>query len=335
MSGSGAILAWLRRPWSDRRAELTLGAAALLVCLAVGAMVVLVAVRAWPTFTHNGLAWLGAGGNLDRQIEAMVLTSNHPPASAYHVRAWPLLYGTALTTGVALLLALPFALLSSIFIVEFAPKPVRKAISPMVRLLASVPSVIYGLIGILVLVPFVGNHLVTIGEKRSLVGTVELTGASVGVAALILAVMITPIMIALISDALAGVPSAWREGAMALGVHRLRATLAVSLKAIRPAIVAAAALACARALGEAVMISMVSGSISFAPNLAHGPLTFLAEPVRTFASSIVDNHEGFGGAPALDSTLYAFALLLLFSAIVLSIGAYLVKLPLRRHYAVS
>jgi phosphate transport system permease protein len=325
------LLARLRNPWSDRRADHALGAAALLVCLVVVAMVVLVAVRAWPTLAHNGLSWLGAGGNVDRQIEAMVSTSNHPPASAYHLRAWPLLYGTVLTTGLALALALPFSLLSSIFIVEFAPAAVRRVLSPVVRLLASVPSVIYGLIGILVLVPFVGNHLVTIPEKRSLIGTVELTGASVGVAALILAVMIAPIMIALISDALAAVPSSWREGALALGVHRLRATLAVSLRAIRPAIVAATALACARALGEAVMISMVSGSISFAPSLSHGPLTFLAEPVRTFASSIVDNHEGFGGAPALDSTLYSFALLLLFSAIALSIGAYLIKLPLRRY----
>jgi phosphate transport system permease protein len=321
----------LRRPWSDRRAELALGAAALLTCLAVGAMVVLVAVRAWPTFSHNGLSWLGGGGSVDRQIEAMVATSNHPPPRAFHLRAWPLLYGTLLTTVLALALALPFALLSSIFIVELAPHTLRRLILPVVRLLASVPSVIYGLIGILVLVPFVGNRLITIPEKRSLVGTVELTGASLGVAALILAVMIAPIMIALIGDALGSVPNAWREGAMALGAHRLRATLAVSLRAIRPAIVAAAALACARALGEAVMISMVSGSISFAPNLSHGPLTFLAEPVRTFASSIVDNHEGFGGAPALDAALYSFALLLLFSAVALSIGAYLVKLPLRRY----
>jgi len=325
------IGAALRRPWSDSRAELALGAAAVSVCLAVGAMVVLVAVRAWPTFAHNGLAWLGSGGQVDRQIETMVSTSNHPPAAAYRLRAWPLLYGTLLTTGLALALALPFSLLSAVFIVELAPRPVRRAISPLVRLLASVPSVIYGLLGILVLVPFVGNHLVTIPEKRSLVGTVELTGASVGVAALILAVMIAPIMMALIADALAAVPGTWREGALALGVHRLRATFAVSLRAIRPAIVAAAALACARALGEAVMISMVSGSISFAPNLDHGPLTFLGEPVKTFASAIVDNHEGFGGAPALDATLYSFALLLLFSAIALSVGAYLVKLPLRRH----
>lgn len=325
------MLARVRTPWSDRRAELTLGAASLLVCASVIAMVVFVAIHAWPTFAHNGLSWIGPGGNVDRQIEGMVSTSIHPPASAYHVRAWPLVYGTLLTTALALAVALPVALLSSIFIVEFAPAGLRRVMVPVVRLLASVPSVIYGLIGILVLVPLVGNHLITIPEKTALQSTVELTGASVGVAAVILAVMITPIMVALISEALVTVPASWREGALALGVHRLRATLAVSLKAIRPAIVAAAALASARALGEAVMISMVSGSQSFAPSLAHGPLTFLAEPVRTLASSIVDNHEGFGGAPALNSTLYAFALLLLFSAIALSVGAYLVKLPLRRY----
>ena len=324
-------LARVRQPWSDRRAELTLGAASLLVCASVVAMVVFVAVHAWPTFAHNGLSWIGSGGNLDRQIEGMVSTSIHPPASAYHVRAWPLIYGTLLTTGLALAIALPVALLSSIFIVEFAPTAVRRVMVPVVRLLASVPSVIYGLIGIFVLVPFVGNHLITIPEKTALQSTVELTGASLGVASLILAVMITPIMVALISEALAAVPPAWREGAMALGVHRLRATLAVSMKAIRPAIVAAAALASARALGEAVMISMVSGYESFAPSLRNGPFTFLAEPLRTLASSIVDNHEGFGGSPALNSTLYAFALLLLFSAIALSVGAYLVKLPLRKY----
>jgi phosphate transport system permease protein len=324
-------LARLRQPWSDRRAELALGAAALVVCASVVAMVAFVAIRAWPTFTHNGIGWLGPGGNVDRQIEGMVSSSAHPPASAYHVNAWPLVYGTLLTSAIALALALPISLLSSIFIVEFAPKTLRRVVVPVVRLLASVPSVLYGLIGILVLVPFVGNHLITIPEKRALQSTVELTGAGLGVVSLILAVMITPIMVALISEALAGVPASWREGAMALGAHRLRATLAVSLKAIRPAIVAATALAAARALGEAVMVSMVSGSISFAPNLDHGALTFFGEPLRTLASSIVDNHEGFGGAPALNATLYAFALLLLFSAIALSLGAYLVKLPLRRY----
>jgi phosphate transport system permease protein len=330
-AGQIALAQRLRSPWSDRRAERVLGSAALLTFACVAAMVAFVAIRAWPTFAHNGLAWLGSGGDVDRQMQAMVGTSVHPSASAFHVRAWPVIYGTLLTTTLALAIGLPVALLSSIFIVELAPTALRRLTVPVVRLLAAVPSVIYGLIGVLVLVPFVGNHLIGASQKTAAQSSVQLTGAGLGVAAVILTVMIVPIMVALISDALANVPDAWREGALALGVHRMRATLAVSVKAIRPAIVAAAALACARALGEAVMISMVSGSRSYAPNLHFGLATFFVEPLRTLASAIVDNHEGLGGAPALNSTLYAFALLLLFSAVVLSLGAYLVKLPLRIH----
>lgn len=321
----------LAQPWSDRRAERVLGSASLLTCLGVIAMVAFVAARAWPTFAHEGLSWLGPGGDMDRQIQGMVGTSVHPPASAFHVRAWPVIYGTLLSTSFALLLGIPLALLCSIFIVELAPASLRRVTVPMIRLLAAVPSVVYGLIGVLVLVPFVGNHLVSASQKAAAQSTVQLTGAGLGVAAAILTVMIVPIMVALISDALATVPSSWREGALALGVHRMRATLAVSLKAIRPAIVAAAALACARALGEAVMISMVSGSRSYPPSLHYGLSTFFLEPMRTLASAIVDNHEGLGGAPALNSTLYAFALLLLVSAMALSLGSYLVKLPMRRH----
>jgi ABC-type phosphate transport system permease subunit len=324
------LLHGVRKPWPDHRAERTLGAVSLLICVGVIAMFVFVALRAWPTFAHNGLSWLGPGGNVDSQLQSMVGTGLHPAASAFHLRAWPLIYGTLLITGLAMLLAVPTALLSSIFIVEFAPAFLRRITIPVIRLLAAVPSVIYGLIGILVLVPYVGNHVISASDKTSHAGIVELTGASVGVAAVVLAVMITPIMVALISEALSAVPDAWREGAAALGVHRLRATMAVSLRAIRPAIVAAAALACARALGEAVMISMVSGSRSFAPNLGEGPIALL-EPARSLASAIVDNHEGLGGATALNSSLYAFAVLLLFSAVILSVAAYLIKLPLRKY----
>jgi phosphate transport system permease protein len=253
----------------------------------------------------------------------------HPPASAYHLRAWPLIWGTILTAGVAVVLGLAIAILSSIFIVELAPTRVRRIAIPVIRLLASVPSVVYGLIGILVLVPFVGNHLISPAEKTSVQDTVLLTGKSLGVAIVILTVMITPIMIALICEALVSVPNAWREGAIALGVNPVRAILAVTLRAARPAIVAAAVLATARALGEAIMISMVDGGRDFAPRLSDG-ITFLFEPLRTLASAIVDYHDGIG-APALKSSLYAFALLMLFSAFVLSVGGYLIKLPMRRY----
>jgi phosphate transport system permease protein len=293
------------------------------------AMVVFVAVHAWPTFQHNGISWLGPGGNLETQIANMQATSVNPPASAYHLNAWPLVWGTLLTTSVAVVFALVISVLSSIFIVELAPSRIRRIAIPVIRLLASVPSVIYGLIGVLVLVPFVGNHLITSAQKNSVQNVVELTGAGLSVTVVILTVMITPIMIALICEALVSVPNSWREGAIALGVNPVRAILAVTLRAARPAIVAAVVLATARALGEAIMISMVSGSRSFAPKPVDG-IVFLFEPLRTLASSIVDYHEGIG-APALSSTLYAFALLLLFSAFVLSVAGYLIKLPLRKY----
>jgi phosphate transport system permease protein len=324
------MLARLRKPWPDHRAERMLGAVSFLACLCVLFMIAFVAVRAWPTFEHNGLSWLGSGGSIKTQIENMLDAPSHPPASVYHFRAWPVIYGTLLITGLAVLLALPLAVLSAIFIVELAPVPLRRTLIRVVRLLASVPSVIWGLLGILVVVPFVYQHLITASERTSLQNTVELTGASLGVAVVLLTLMIAPIMIALICDALGAVPGAWREGAAALGVNRLRAIRAVTLRAVRPAIVAATVLATARALGEAIMISMVSGSNFFAPRPSDG-LVFFFEPLRSLASTIVDYREGLGGAPALNSTLYACALLLLFSVLVLSVAGYLVKLPLRKY----
>ncbi len=324
------MLERLRRPWPDHRAERTLGAVSLLVGIAIVAMIAFVATRAWPIFQHNGFGWLTGGGDLETEVEQMTHAAVHPAASVYRLRAWPLIYGTLLTTTIAVVLGIGIALLASVFIVELAPARVARLVIPVVRLLASVPSVIYGLIGILVLVPYVGNHLISDQERSSVLGEAQLTGASLLVTAVILTVMITPIMIALICEALSAVPSSWREGAVALGLNPLRAVRAVTLRAIRPAIVAAAVLATARALGEAVMIEMVSGGKSFAPNLRHGVATFLFEPLRTLASAVLDYHEGIS-SPPLKAAVYSFALLLLFSAFVLSVGGYLVKLPLRKY----
>src|ERR1700689_4251094 len=108
----------LRNPWPATRAEPPPAAVSLLVGVCVIAMIVFVFIRAWPIFEHNGLSWLGPGGSLKTQLENMQATSVHPPASAYHLRAWPIIYGTILTTGVAVVLGIVIAVLSSIFIVE-------------------------------------------------------------------------------------------------------------------------------------------------------------------------------------------------------------------------
>jgi ABC-type phosphate transport system permease subunit len=316
---------------SDARAEQMLGAFACIVLVVIVLMVVSVMAKAWPSFSHNGLAWFGSGGGktVDSQLTDIFNSPSRSADYVYTLRAWPLLYGTALITLSSLVIGLVFALLAAIFIVEFAPRPLKRILEPVVRLLAAVPSVIYGLIGVLVLVPFVGNHLISTERKESVIYVVQLSGNSVLVAVAILTVMITPIMVALIVVALRAVPTGWTEGSAALGVNRWRTIWTISVRAVRPAIIAAAVLASARALGEAIMLSMVSGSIGFAPNPLDG-LTFAFEPARPLASAIVEGAEGFSVAP-FGQTLYAFGAVLLLSSLFLSLGAYYAKRPLRRY----
>ena len=114
--------------------------------------------------------------------------------------------------------------------------------------------------------------------------------------------MITPIMIAIVVDALRAVPRSVDRGRAALGVNRWRVMWTIAVRAARPAIVAAAVLATARALGEAIMLSMVSGSVGFAPNPLDG-LTFFFEPARPLAATIVDNAEGLSVEPVRPDAL--------------------------------
>lgn len=321
------MLERLRQPWSDRRAELGLGALASLLLILIAAMVIYVIYRAWPSFSHNGLSWFGSGPSVDQQLTDIF---NSPADKyVYKINAWPLLYATFLTTFLAVVFGLIIAVLAAAFIVEFAPDSVRKVLEPVVRLLAAVPSVVYGLIGILVLVPFVNDHLISSGRKESVAGIIQLNGTSLLVAVVILTIMITPIMIAIVVDALRAVPRGWREGAVALGVNRWRALWTVSIRASRPALIAAAVLATARALGEAIMLAMVSGSVGFAPNPADG-ITFIFEPLRPLAATIVDNAEGLSVKP-FGQTIYAFAAVLLVSSFFLSLAGSAAKQPLKKY----
>jgi ABC-type phosphate transport system permease subunit len=323
----------MRPPWglsAERRAELSLGAVALGVLVFVLAMLVTVLVKAWPSFAHNGyIEWFLPGGDVETQLKAIV---NSPPEAAryvYHLRAWPLIWDTLLTTGFAVAFGLALSLLSAIFIVEFAPRAVRRVLDPVVRLLAAVPSVIYGLIGILVLAPWINEHLISQQRKASVeYVNLQLNGADLMLATMILTIMIAPIMIAITVNALSAVPRAWTEGSTALGVNRWRTMWRVSVRAARPAILAGTVLA-ARALGEAIMLAMVGGGRPFAPNFLDGA-TALFEPVRPFAATIVAYKDNLSVVP-LSQTLYAMAAVVLVSTALLSLAAWTVKQPLKRY----
>ena len=198
-------------------------------------------------------------------------------AAVYTFHAWPLIWSTILITGISVGIALVCSLFIAVFVVEFAPEWMRSVLEPVIRFLASVPSVIYGLLGVLVVVPFIGNHLVTEAQKASVAGVISLSGYSLMAAILILTVMIAPLMVAIFADGLRSVRPGWLEGSLALGINRWRTTWKIAVRTARPAIVAGTVLAVARAIGEAVMLAMVSGSVGFAPNPADG-LIFFYEP---------------------------------------------------------
>jgi phosphate transport system permease protein len=291
-------------------------------------MVVTVAINAWPSFSSNGLSWFGSGGDVGSEFQAMQTGKPLPGHSILYFRAWPLLWGTMLTTVGAVVIALIVSTLAAVFLVEFAPARVRRVLEPIVRLLAGVPSVVYGLIGILAVAPAI-EGLISNSRKKSVYYVVQLTGLNLTTATLILTVMIVPIMVAITANALAAVPASWREGSVALGVNRWRTIWRISLRAARPAIAAAIVLATARALGEAIMLAMVSGGVIFAPNPLDG-LTFIFEPLRPLAATIVEDAESLN-APAISASVYAFALLLLFSSLVLSLAGFIAKQPMKKY----
>lgn len=317
--------------WSDKRVELMLGALVCCVLAATVALFVFVVVKGWPSFSHNGLAWFGSGGNVDQQIKAIFDASQNGTGDVYTFHAWPLIWSTLLIVGGAVTISLIAALLVAVFIVEFAPDPMKRALGLVVRLLASVPSVIYGLIGVLVIVPFIDDHVISQREKASVAYVISLSGYSLIAAVVILTVMIAPLMTSIFAEGLRSVPPGWREGSLALGINRWRTCWKITVRAARPAIVAGTVLASARAIGEAIMLSMVSGSVGFAPNPFDGVI-FLLEPSRPLAATIVSNTEGLS-SPPLEHTLFAIAAVLLVSAMLLSLGGWAAKQPMRRYGA--
>lgn len=314
---------------AERRTEWTLRALAAGVLVLIAAMAITVSLKAWPSFAHNGLGWFGSGGDVDTQLKAMINGPTDPAHYVYRFKAWPLIWATILTSGIAVILGMVASIFAAVFVVELAPPAIRRVLDPVVKLLAGVPSVVYGLIGILAIAPWVEHNLISTGRKRSVEYVVQLTGANLSVAILILTLMIMPIMVAIVVGALESVPRAWTEGSAALGVNRWRTTWRVSLRTARPAIVAAAVLATARALGEAIMLSMVAGSRGFAPNPLDG-ITFLFEPVRPLAATIIHLKDDLSIVP-VEQTVYAMAAVLLVSCALLSLAGWAAKQPMKRY----
>jgi phosphate transport system permease protein len=313
----------------DRRAELLLVALVCSVLLFVLALIVFVLREGWPSFAHNGLGWFGVGGNPDAQIQAIFTSANLKQDPVYTFHAWPILWGTLLIVGGAVALSFVAALFVAVFVVEFAPPWIRRILEPVVRLLASVPSVIFGLVGVLVVVPFIGEHVISDDNRRAVAYIVSLSGYSLLAGIAILSLMIAPLMIAVFADGLRAVPPGWLEGSLGLGINRWRTFWKIGVRTARPALVAGTVLATARALGESVMLAMVTGGVAFAPNPADG-LLFFVEPTRSLAATILQTSEELT-SPPMRQTIFAIASVLLFSALMLSLAGWAAKQPMKKY----
>lgn len=174
------------------------------------------------------------------------------------------LFGTAVSSAMALLLGAPIAIAIALFLSLLAPAGVRGIISPLVEMLAAIPSVILGFWGILVLAPFVHEHIEPFLHNTlgfiPIFGAPQTTGLSVFTAGLILTIMVIPIIASISRDLFLKVPREMQDGASALGATRWEVVRGVVLPSTASGVVAATLLGLGRALGEAIAVVQVIGA---------------------------------------------------------------------------
>jgi len=218
-----------------------------------------------------------------------------------------LLYGTAVTSLGALLLAVPIGISIGLYLSTVAHRRVRGVIGPLVEMLAAIPSVILGFWGIIVLAPFLQAHLEPFLHRTlgflPIFGAPQTTGTGLFNASLILTIMVVPIIASISRDLFLTIPNDLREGATALGATRWEVVRGVLLPSASSGLVAATFLGLGRALGEAIAVTQVIG----AGNAVHASLFGTGD---TLASRIADQYQGATTKLQIASLFYLGVLLL-------------------------
>ena len=267
------------------------------------AFLVVLTIRAWPAIRQFGPAFIW-------HTDWNAVTEKFGAA--------PAIFGTLLSSIIALIFAIPISFGAAIFLVEVAPAWIRGPVSLLIELLAAVPSVIIGLWGLYVMVPFVRDHI----EKflgRNLSGVPlfhpvngNIFGFDFLSAGLILAIMIIPIITAISRDALKAVPQQQREAMLALGATRWETINRAVLPYCRSSLVGAVILGLGRAMGETMAVLMVIGN-------SYNITASLFSPGSTIASKIASSFSESSGSE-LGSLLY-LALILLAVTLIVNVAA--------------
>lgn len=311
-AGPGFLPGVKRRIAEDAVMMWVLRLATVFAASAILFVIVFVVRQALPLIKNDGLAWLVRGG-WDTSLEEAWANGEY-----WGFGIAPLIAGTFLTTVGALVFASIIGTGAAVFLAELAPAALRRPVEAVVRLLAGVPSVVFGLVGLTVLVPWLQRTFIS-DEVALRFPDVPLDGQSLVAGVAVLTFMVLPFYVTVATDALRAVPRSYREGGLALGMSRWRSVTRIVLPAATAGLVAGLVLAAARAVGEAIALSMVAGAMAWVPRPADG-LIALLEPVRTMASAIVENGEGLG-IPSIEAALFGLASVLLVVSLVLSVGA--------------
>ncbi|HVH39522.1 MAG TPA: phosphate ABC transporter permease subunit PstC [Gemmatimonadaceae bacterium] len=247
----------------------------------------------------------GARQAIDRFGAGFIFGSGWDPVAGTF-GAWPAVFGTLLTSALALLLAVPLALGVAIYLTEFAPMRIRRPVATMIELLAAIPSVVYGLWGIFVMIPFLRTWVYPVLEARLgflpfFAGPVY--GPSVLSASLILTVMIIPFIMSVSREVLLAVPPGQREAALALGATRWEAVSTVIVPYAKSGILGAVILGLGRALGETMAVTMLIGN-------RHEIAASLFAPGYSMAAVIANEFADAAGGPLHESALIYLALIL-------------------------
>jgi phosphate transport system permease protein len=294
-----------RRRLSDRIGDTALYALTALAALGSVVIVGLIGYRivygAWPAIQQFGISFVWS--------EAW-----DPVTSKFGALAF--LYGTAVTSFAAVLLAAPLAIAIALFLTELAPAAVRGVVGSLVEMLAAVPSVVLGLWGIFVLGPFVRDYIDPwlqswFGWIPLFSGTPQQAGLLPAI--LILTIMIVPITASISRELFKSVPPELKEGAYGLGLTRWEMVRGVIFPHTRGGVVAAVLLGMGRAVGEAIAVTQVIGGFTGIP-------TSLFQPGDTLASRIAEQYQSAVSNIHVASIIY-LALILLVFALLTNLGA--------------
>lgn len=229
---------------------------------------------------------------------------------------YPFIVGTVWVTLVAMLLAVPPCLLAAIYLVEYAHTSTRAIMKPVLDLLSGIPSVVYGVWGLVAIVPWVQGFIAPMAGKYlggiPIFAITNPTGYSILSGGIVLAVMVAPLIIAVAFEVMQAVPDGLREASLAIGSTRWQTIRYCVLPKAAPGIVAAVVLGFSRAFGETMAVLMVVGNVAKVP-------TSIFDPAYPLTALIANNYGEMLSIPMYDAALLGAALVLLLIVLLFNI----------------